>query len=174
MRGTRFTPRCGKTSGRNADKVAAAARYAREKGVDLRTIELDVLNQASVDKAISTIIADAGRLDVLVHNAGHMVLGPAEAFTPDVYARQYDVNVLGTQRVNRAALPHMPAARAGLLVWVSSTSVRGGAPPYLAPYFAAKAAMESLAGALGNRDLHCRTRRLRRGHQSFPSQRPPG
>jgi NAD(P)-dependent dehydrogenase (short-subunit alcohol dehydrogenase family) len=162
------------TSGRNADKVAAAARYAREKGVDLRTIELDVLNQASVDKAISTIIADAGRPDVLVRNAGHMVLGPAEAFTPDVYARQYDVNVLGTQRVNRAALPHMPAARAGLLVWVSSTSVRGGAPPYLAPYFAAKAAMESLAGALGNRDLHCRTRRLRRGHQSFPSQRPPG
>lgn len=134
-----------RTTDRNADKVAAAARHAAEHGVDLRTVELDVQDQASVDQAIATVIGETGRLDVLVHNAGHMVLGPAEAFTPEQYAQQYDVNVISAQRVNRAALPHMRAARSGLLVWVSSTSVRGGTPPYLAPYFAAKAAMESLA-----------------------------
>jgi NAD(P)-dependent dehydrogenase (short-subunit alcohol dehydrogenase family) len=53
--------------------------------------------------------------------------------------------VLGTQRVNRAALPQHAQAGQGLLVWVSSSSRRGGTPPYLAPYFAAKAAMDSLA-----------------------------
>jgi hypothetical protein len=46
----------------------------------------------------------------VVHNAGHMMFGPAEAFTPEQYAQQYDANVLGTQRVNRAALPHMRAS----------------------------------------------------------------
>lgn len=131
--------------GRNAPRAAEAARVAAERGIDLRTVELDVQDQESADRAIQTMMDATGRLDVLIHNAGHMVLGPAESFTPEQYAQQYDVNVISTQRVNRAALPHMRAARSGLLVWVSSTSVRGGTPPYLAPYFAAKAAMESLA-----------------------------
>lgn len=74
-----------------------------------------------------------------------MMFGPAEAFTPEQFAQQYDVNVLGTQRVNRAILPRMRSRREGLLVWISSSSVTGGTPPYLAPYFAAKAAMDTLA-----------------------------
>jgi NAD(P)-dependent dehydrogenase (short-subunit alcohol dehydrogenase family) len=74
-----------------------------------------------------------------------MMFGPAEAFLPEQFAQQYDVNVLGTQRVNRAVLPHMRAAKQGLLVWVSSSSSAGGTPPYLAPYFAAKAGMDALA-----------------------------
>jgi NAD(P)-dependent dehydrogenase (short-subunit alcohol dehydrogenase family) len=74
-----------------------------------------------------------------------MVTGPAEAFTPEQLAELYDVNVLSTQRVNRAALPHLRKAGRGLVIWVSSSSVKGGTPPYLAPYFAAKAAMDSLA-----------------------------
>ena len=74
-----------------------------------------------------------------------MVFGPAEAFTPDQLIQQYDVNVLGAQRVNRAALPHLRGQGKGLLVWVGSSSTRGGTPPFLAPYFAAKAAMDALA-----------------------------
>jgi len=133
------------TAGRNAAQVAAAAEHAREHGVDLRTLELDVASQASADAAIAAVIAAHGRLDVLVHNAGHMAFGPAEAFAPEQFAQLYDSNVLGAQRVNRAALPQLRAQRRGLLLWVSSSSVRGGTPPYLAPYFAAKAAMDSLA-----------------------------
>lgn len=94
---------------------------------------------------MAAIIAESGRIDVLIHNAGHMMFGPAEAFSADQFAQQYDVNVLGTQRVNRAVLPHMRAAREGLLVWVSSSSSAGGTPPWLSPYFAAKAAMDALA-----------------------------
>ncbi|HEX9490735.1 MAG TPA: SDR family NAD(P)-dependent oxidoreductase [Stellaceae bacterium] len=82
---------------------------------------------------------------MLIHNAGHMSFGPAEAFTPEQFAQLYDINVLSTQRVNRAALPQMRKQGRALLVWVSSSSARGGTPPYLSPYFAAKAAMDSLA-----------------------------
>jgi len=133
------------TAGRNAPAARAAADYSIEHGVDLRAIELDVNSQDSVDAAIAQVEADHGRIDVLIHNAGHMVVGPTEAFTPEQLAELYDVNVLSTQRVNRAVLPGMRARGAGLVVWVSSSSVKGGTPPYLAPYFAAKAGMDSLA-----------------------------
>ncbi|AUA08026.1 SDR family NAD(P)-dependent oxidoreductase [Streptomyces sp. SID8382] len=133
------------TTTRNAAQVQAAADYSREHGVDLRSIELDVNSQQSVDTAVAHVIAEHGRIDVLIHNAGHMVTGPVEAFTPEQLAELYNVNVLSTQRVNRAALPHLRAAGRGLVVWVSSTSVKGGTPPYLGPYFAAKAGMDSLA-----------------------------
>ena len=133
------------TDGRNAPQVAEARKYAADRGVDLRTVELDVTTQASADAAVAKIVAADGRLDVVLHNAGHMVFGPAEAFTPEQFAQLYDVNVLGTQRVNRAALPQLRKQGRGLVVWVSSSSARGGTPPYLAPYFAAKAAMDSLA-----------------------------
>jgi NAD(P)-dependent dehydrogenase (short-subunit alcohol dehydrogenase family) len=133
------------TEGRNAPQVAELARYAAEQGVDLRTVELDVASDASVEAGIARVIADNGRLDVIVHNAGHMSFGPAEAFTPEQFAQLYDINVLSTQRVNRAALPQLRKQGKGLVVWVSSSSTRGGTPPYLSPYFAAKAAMDSLA-----------------------------
>jgi NAD(P)-dependent dehydrogenase (short-subunit alcohol dehydrogenase family) len=133
------------TTGRNAPQVAEIRKYAQERRVDFRAIELDVGSQDSVDAAIAKIVADNGRLDVIIHNAGHMVFGPAEAFTPEQLAELYDVNVLSTQRLNRAALPQLRKQHKGLVVWVSSSSSRGGTPPYLAPYFAAKAAMDSLA-----------------------------
>jgi NAD(P)-dependent dehydrogenase (short-subunit alcohol dehydrogenase family) len=133
------------TATKNAETVASIEALARSEAIDLRAIELDVQNQPSVDAAIAQIIRDHGKLDILVHNAGHMVFGPLEAFTPEQLAELYDVNVLGTQRVNRAALPHMRAARSGILVWISSSSVAGGIPPLLGPYFAAKAGMDQLA-----------------------------
>lgn len=133
-------------AGRNATKAEQASAYSAKHGVDLRTLELDVQDQASVDAAVGRVIAEQGRIDVLIHNAGHMAFGPAEAFTPEQFASLYDINVLGPQRLNRAALPHMRRASGeALLVWIGSTSTRGGTPPYLAPYFAAKAAMDSLA-----------------------------
>ena len=133
------------TAGRNAPAVADAEAFARDHHAELRPLEMDVSDQASVDAAVATIIEQAGRLDVVVHNAGHMTLGPAEAFSPEEMAAVYDTNVLSTQRVNRAALPHLRGQGDGLLVWVGSSSARGGTPPYLAPYFAAKAAEDALA-----------------------------
>lgn len=133
------------TTGRNAPQVEEVNKYAAEHRVDLRAVELDVASEASANAGIQKILADCGRLDVVIHNAGHMSFGPAEAFTPEQFAQLYDINVLSTQRVNRAALPQLRKQGRGLVVWVSSSSTRGGTPPYLSPYFAAKAAMDSLA-----------------------------
>lgn len=133
------------SGGRNAPQVAQLARLSADQGVDVRGIEMDVQDQDSVDAAVARISREQGRIDAVVHNAGHMVLGPAEAFTPEQLAELYDINVLSTQRVNRAVLPLMRRAGAGLLVWVGSSSTRGGHPPFLAPYFAAKAGMDALA-----------------------------
>jgi NAD(P)-dependent dehydrogenase (short-subunit alcohol dehydrogenase family) len=130
------------TTGRNAAQVEDAKQFAAKNYVDLRTIELDVASQESADQAI---VEKDGRLDVVIHNAGHMVFGAAEAFTPEQLAQVYDTNVLSTQRVNRAALPQLRKQKRGLVLWVGSTSTRGGTPPYLSPYFAAKAAMDALA-----------------------------
>src|SRR5271156_6463299 len=82
------------TAGRNAPQVDAAKKLAAENKVDLRTVEMDVSSQESVDRAIQQIMKDNGRLDVVIHNAGHMVFGPAEAFTPEQLAELYDINVL--------------------------------------------------------------------------------
>jgi NAD(P)-dependent dehydrogenase (short-subunit alcohol dehydrogenase family) len=132
-------------AGRNAKNAAEMAAISAHEGVDLRAIELDVQSEQSANAAAEQIIAESRRIDVVVHNAGHMMFGPAESFTPEQFAQQYDVNVLGTQRVNRAMLPHMRKQKQGLLIWVSSSSSAGGTPPYLSPYFAAKAAMDALA-----------------------------
>ncbi|WP_329140393.1 SDR family NAD(P)-dependent oxidoreductase [Streptomyces sp. NBC_01476] len=133
------------TGTRNAQAAADLAAYADEHQVALRAVELDVSSQESVDAGIARILTEQEHLDVVVHNAGHMVLGPAEAFTPEQLAAVYDTNVLGSQRVNRAVLPALREQGHGLVVWVGSSSSRGGCPPFLGPYFAAKAAMDALA-----------------------------
>lgn len=133
------------TRGRNAAAVAQLDELSAHEGLALRAVEMDVSVQSSVNAAIERVTDEQDRLDVIVHNAGHMVLGPSEAFTPEQLTSVYDTNVVGAQRVNRAALPHLRGQRSGLLVWVGSTSTRGGCPPFLGPYFAAKAAMDALA-----------------------------
>ena len=81
---------------RNVKAASAAIQYAKEHSVDLRAIELDVASQTSADAAIADVHAQHDRLDVIVHNAGHMVLGPSEAFTPEQVEEIFDVNVLST------------------------------------------------------------------------------
>ncbi|NYE63142.1 NAD(P)-dependent dehydrogenase (short-subunit alcohol dehydrogenase family) [Duganella sp. 1224] len=131
--------------GRNAAKVRELRDWAFANGADVRAVELDVLSQASANAAVDTIVTERGRLDVVVHNAGHLVIGPTEAFTPEEISKVFDTNFLGTQRVNKAVLPVMRRQQQGLVLWVSSTTARGGFPPFLGPYAAAKAAMDSIA-----------------------------
>src|SRR6266436_329688 len=133
------------TRGRNAPQVADVEKYAKDHGVDLNAIELDVGSQESVDAGVAAIIEKHGHLDVVVHNAGHMAFGPAEAFKPEQLAELYDANVLSTQRVNRAALPQLRKQGQGLLVWISSSSARGGSVPFLGAYASSKAALDALA-----------------------------
>ena len=124
--------------GRNA----AAAAGLEDRG--LRVVELDVTSQASADAAVQQILAEAGVLDVVVHNAGHLYIGYVEAFTDADIAHLLDVNAVGAHRVNRAVLPHMRQRRSGTLLYVGST-ILVTTPPFLGPYVASKAAFDALA-----------------------------
>ncbi|MFJ9542465.1 SDR family NAD(P)-dependent oxidoreductase [Streptomyces sp. NPDC101225] len=119
--------------------------YGIDRRVDVHAVELYITSQDAVEAAVDRIVAKRGRLDVVVHNAGHMVLGAAEAFTAEQFADLYDVDVPGTQRVKRAALPNLRAQGQGLLVRTGSSSTCGSCPPILAPYFTTKTAMDALA-----------------------------
>lgn len=111
----------------------------------VRNIVLDITDDVSIEAAIARIYAEAGRLDCLVHNAGHMGMGPMESFSAEQFHSYYEINAVGAHRLNRAVLPRMRKAGQGHIIWVSSSSARGGSGPLLGPYFAAKAAMHSMA-----------------------------
>src|ERR1700688_1215871 len=109
-------------------RVFAGVRGARSKHAQatvelvqlgIRVVDLEVTDQASVDRAAAEILA-AGPVDVLVNNAGAAYFGPLEAFTPESIQKQFEVNVFGPMRVNRAFLPGMRDRRRGLVVYVSS------------------------------------------------------
>lgn len=135
------------STGRNASVMKEYESTAKRLNVSLRGIEFDVASEDSCKVAVQEVVNEAGRLDVVIHNAGHMTFGPLEAFTPEQIADEYDVNAVGTQRRNRAALPVMRKQRSGLVIWNSSGSAAGGTPPYLGPYFAANAGMDAFAVA---------------------------
>jgi NAD(P)-dependent dehydrogenase (short-subunit alcohol dehydrogenase family) len=134
--------------GRNRGRADELRAVSEEKGITLIPLELDVLSQDSADAAAATIVREQGRIDVVMQNAGHLVVGPSEAFTPEEMMKVFDTNLFGAQRVNRAVLPYMRKQESGLVLWISSTTTKGGFPPFMGPYGAAKAAMDSLAVTL--------------------------
>jgi NADP-dependent 3-hydroxy acid dehydrogenase YdfG len=70
-------------TGRNADRMQKERDYATTRKVDLHVIELDVTSQESANQAAQTILAEQGHIDVVLHNAGHLVAGYSEAFTAE-------------------------------------------------------------------------------------------
>lgn len=112
----------------------------------MRVVELDVTDQTSVDRAAEEILGEAGSVDVLVNNAGATYVGPTEAFTVDAVRAQFDLNVFGVLRVNRAFLAAMRERRRGLIVYVSSVAGRLVLPG-MGVYCASKAAIEAFAEA---------------------------
>jgi NAD(P)-dependent dehydrogenase (short-subunit alcohol dehydrogenase family) len=130
--------------GRNAGNANELLELGRRDGLDLRVVELDVQSESSAAAAVATVLAEAGQLDTVVHNAGHLYVGYVEAFTPDDIQRLFDVNAIGIQRVNRAVLPHMRERRSGTLLYVGSTT-SVVVPPFLGPYVASKFAADALA-----------------------------
>lgn len=78
-----------------SEQVAALRAFRDEHKVNLHAIEQDMLSTASVDASVREILAQSGgKLDVVVHNCGHLVVGPTEAFTPEELAQQYNINTL--------------------------------------------------------------------------------
>ncbi|MRV72026.1 SDR family NAD(P)-dependent oxidoreductase [Duganella sp. FT92W] len=125
--------------------VRSIANTSPLPGVTL--IEMDVRDEASVRHGIDLVIGQAGRIDVLVNNAGTNLVGAVEETTTYEAASLFDTNVLSILRTTQAALPHMRAQGRGRIVNVSS--VLGFLPaPYMGLYSASKHAVEGLSESL--------------------------
>src|SRR6202045_1266432 len=132
--------------GRNAKNAAEIRTLAQKESLPIHVLELDVTNDASVERAVDAAVAKAGRIDVAINNAGYYLSGLEEAVATEQARRLMDTNFLGPVRVNRAVLPHMRRQRSGMLMHISS-----GAGRVILPsagfYCASKFALEALAEA---------------------------
>jgi len=130
--------------GRNTKVAREIAELAKRESLSLQTLELDVTSDSSVERAVSKVVLECGRLDVLVNNAGYGVMDLAETVTTAQAQRQFDTNFFGVLRMNRAVLPAMRRQKSGLLLHVSSGAGRLVIPG-MGLYCASKFAMEVLA-----------------------------
>lgn len=132
--------------GRNAKNASDIRTLAERDSLPIYVLELDVTDDASVERAVDAAIAKAGRIDVVINNAGYFVSGLAEAVTTEQAQRLMDANFFGPVRVNRAVLPHMRRQRSGVLMHISSGAGRVVLPS-MGLYCASKFALEALAEA---------------------------
>ena len=126
-------------------KNHAHAKSLRADGIN--TVELDVTNAQSIEKAVAIVLANAGSLDVLINNAGVASAGISEAFTDEQASALFDVNVIGVHRVTRAVLPTLRKQRDGLVINIGSIVGRVTFP-FFGLYGASKFALEALTESL--------------------------
>jgi NAD(P)-dependent dehydrogenase (short-subunit alcohol dehydrogenase family) len=134
------------TGGRNAKNASEIRTLAEKDSLPIHVLEMDVTDDASVQRAVDAAVAKAGRIDVAINNAGYSLSGLEEAVTTEQAQRLMDTNFLGPVRVNRAVLPHMRGQRSGVLIHVSSGAGRLVLPSF-GFYCASKFALEALAEA---------------------------
>jgi len=126
-------------------KNSAHAEALTSQGVQV--VELDVTDDGLVKQAVGIVKEKAGRIDVLINNAGVAGAGVTEAFSPEQMTALFDVNVFGLHRVNRAVLPIMREQQSGLIINVGSILGRVTFP-FFGAYGASKYAVEALTDSL--------------------------
>jgi NADP-dependent 3-hydroxy acid dehydrogenase YdfG len=126
-------------------KNREAAEALQKLGI--KTVELDVTNDASVEAAVKKVLAEAGKIDVLINNAGIASAGVTEAFTTDQAKAIFNTNVIGLLSVTRAVLPSMRQKRAGLVINIGAILGRVTFP-FFGIYGASKMAVEALTDSL--------------------------
>jgi len=136
------------------DRVMATARQPRRLadlvatgGGRVRTAALDVTDEKQVDSAVAQTLAEFGRIDVLVNNAGHGSVGAVEELDLGDLRALMDVMFFGAVAVTKAVLPHLRAQGSGAIVQMSSMGGQLSMPGFGA-YCAAKFGLEGLSEAL--------------------------
>jgi NAD(P)-dependent dehydrogenase (short-subunit alcohol dehydrogenase family) len=132
---------------RNLDKAPALRDEARAAGLSIEIIQMDVNDTASVENAVATVLTRAGRIDVLVNNAGIGAVAALEDFDDDEILRVFETNLFGAIRVTRAVTPHMRAQKSGRLVHVGSLAAVVPAQ-FRGVYAASKSALAALSDSL--------------------------
>jgi NAD(P)-dependent dehydrogenase (short-subunit alcohol dehydrogenase family) len=133
---------------RSPDKDTSIKAVVQNEGLPIRVVQLDVTDDTSVKNAIDHIISQAGRIDVLVNNAGYGLGGALEDLSMEEIKSQYETNLYGLIRVTQAVLPTMRKQRSGRILNVSSgNGIFGfpGASAYVSTKFAVEGLSESIA-----------------------------
>ncbi len=132
---------------RNPAKAGELEKAKNEEKLAIEVFQLDVTDEASVTSAVRQVIDAAGRIDVLVNNAGIGAHGPVEETDDDEAKEIFETNFFGALRTIRAVLPQMRDQKSGTIVNVSSLAGRVS-PPFDGIYSASKFALEAATEAL--------------------------
>ncbi len=130
-------------------RVFGTSRHSISNGSipQVEMITLDVRSDKSVEACVSTVIKKAGRLDILINNAGYELSGALEETTIDEATGQFDTNFLGVLRMIKAALPIMRKQNEGQIINISSLAGLVGIP-FMGMYSASKFALEGYSESL--------------------------
>ncbi len=132
---------------RNPDRAPELASIAAKERLPIKVLPMDVDNDTSVGKAAARVLAESGRIDVLVNNAGIAVTGPVEELPLAEFRRVMETNYFGALRCIQAVVRGMRERRSGHIINVSSIQGRISIPSYAA-YAASKWALEAASEAL--------------------------
>jgi NAD(P)-dependent dehydrogenase (short-subunit alcohol dehydrogenase family) len=133
--------------GRNAERIAALQQLARERKLPITAMELDVCDDASVERAVTEIEKAAGTVDVLVNNAGIAIAAVMEEITLADLRRQFETNYFGLVRMSQRVLPGMRRKRSGRIINMSSIAGKLVSPLF-GPYSSSKHAVEAASDAM--------------------------
>jgi len=133
---------------RDLKKSEKIKSFAEKEKLPLETVQLDVTDDKSVKNAIQSIAAEAGRIDVLVNNAGYALNGAFEDIAINELKDQYETNLFGVTRVTQSVLPIMRKQKSGTIVNIGSSVVTMGGYPGGSAYFGTKYAMEGLSRSM--------------------------
>ena len=133
---------------RSPEKDTSIKAAVQNEGLPIKVVQLDVTDNISVKNAIDQIVSEAGRIDVLVNNAGYGLVGALEDLSIEEIKSQYETNLFGLIRVTHAVLPTMRKQRSGRIINISSGAGIFGYPggsAYVSTKFAVEGLSESIA-----------------------------
>jgi len=132
---------------RDPSKATPLLEEGRRARLPLEVLKLDVTVEGDIVEAVSRVVGERGRLDVLINNAGFGLLGPVEEVSTEELRAQFETNFFGHVRLIQEVVPIMRRQGSGYIVNISSAAGRI-AVPFMGAYSAAKFALEGLSEAL--------------------------
>ena len=137
---------------RNTGKAGELEYAAKKENLSIKVIELDVDKEESIVSAIKKVVADRGRLDVLVNNAGYGQFGCTEDVSVDDFRKQFETNFFSVVKIIQEVAPIMRKQKSGNIINISSIAGRiglPGSPAYISSKFALEGLGECLRYELG-------------------------